>query len=480
MGKGGIAVVWFLQDLRLGDNPALDHAVAEYDAVIPLYLWTPDEHGEWPPGGAAKWWLHHSLASLDGDLRQKGSRLVLRKGAAALPLLRAVARETGARAVFWNARYEPALRERDREVVRELRGDGLTVQVFRSRILHDPRRIQTSDGNPYRVFTPFWKKLQDAMDVGATLDRPRMGESKAPARWPASESLGALGLDPKHQWADGLAEAWTPGEAGAQRRLDTFIERALLDYDEGRNRPDRDGSSRLSPYLQHGELSPRQVWNAVAGWVSNRTMKDAADAYLREIAWREFGYHLLFHFPHTTTEPLNEKFERFPWDASERDMKAWCKGRTGYPVVDAGMRQLWRTGWMHNRTRMIVASFLTKDLLIPWQDGARWFWDTLVDADLANNTLGWQWTAGSGADAQPYFRIFNPVSQGNRYDPDGAYVRAWVPELAELPSASIHEPWKAKNSVLEDAGVVLGDTYPSRIVDHREARDRALEAYQGL
>ena len=465
---GQTAIVWFLQDLRLTDNPALVDALDRFDRVVPVYLWTPAEHGGWAPGGAARWWLHHSLESLDGDLRDKGSRLVLRQGEAALPLLRALIAGTGAEAVIWNARYEPALRERDRALAAALREDGIEVRAHPSRILHDPRRLRTKQDDPYQVFTPFWKRFQEQVDVGPGLEKPAMGRTRAPATWPDAEDLASLDLYPRPDWAGGIAATWTPGERGAQQRLTHFVENLLLDYSDGRDRPGRDGTSRMSPHLAHGELSPRQIWNAAAGWVRNHAMKNAADAYLREIAWREFAYHLLFHFPHTTTEPLREKFRDFPWRTSKGRFDAWTKGRTGYPMVDAGMRELWRIGWMHNRVRMITASFLTKDLLIPWQDGARWFWDTLVDADLASNTLGWQWTAGCGADAQPFFRIFNPVSQGSKWDPDGTYVRTYVPELAGLPSEFIHRPWQ------------LGEPpqdYPHRLVDHSQARDEALEAY---
>lgn len=475
-------VVWLQQDLRLSDHPALTHA-AQRGAVVPLYIWSPEEHGAWPPGGAHRWWLHHSLSRLSDDLKSRTSQLILRRGPS-LEVLRAVVAECSADAVCWHTRYAPALRERDAKIADALTADGCTVRTFQSRILHDPDEIRTGSGTPYRVFTPFWRKFQQQLSISAPLGRPRLGQQRAPATWPRTEALDDLGLTPIAQdgvdWAEDIAATWTPGEDAAQRRLARFTEEILLAYPDQRNRPDRDGTSRLSPYLHHGEISPRQVWHAVQAWIQNGVMKEAATSYLSEIAWREFSYHLLYHYPQTPQEPLREKFAAFSWSDDSDALRRWQRGQTGFPIVDAGMRQLWATGWMHNRVRMITASFLTKDLLIPWQEGAHWFWDTLVDADLANNTMGWQWSAGSGADAQPFFRIFNPVSQGQRFDPKGAYVRQWVPELKALPDQYLHQPWEAPASVLEQAGVSLGETYPAPIVDHAEARDRALAAYQQI
>ncbi len=484
------AVVWFRHDLRLEDNPALYHAVQDAEAVVPVFVWAPDEEGAWAPGGAHRWWLHHSLAALAKDLERKGSRLILRQGAS-LAALRAVIRRTGAEAVYWNKRYEPALRRRDVEIAEALRADGVAFSAFESRLLHDPEKVETGSGGPYHVYTPFWHKFNDAVEIAPPLGTPRMGKSKAPERWPASADLEKLGLTPEAQdgvnWAEDFREAWGSrapgraiGERGAHQRLTHFLEHGLSTYDAARDRPDRDGTSMLSPRLHHGELSPRQVWHAVKSWVENGAMQKEAEAYLQEIVWREFSYHLLYHYPATPTEPLKGKFENFAWEEDAEALRRWQRGQTGYPIVDAAMRQLWDLGWMHNRLRMVVGSFLTKDLLLPWQEGARWFWDCLVDGDLANNTMGWQWCAGSGADAQPFFRIFNPVSQSKKHDPDSQFIRRWVPELSDLPSKHLHQPWAAPADVLRKAGVTLGEHYPEPMVDHKAARDEALARYKKI
>lgn len=473
-----VTVVWFRNDLRLADHAALAHAADRGD-VVPVFVWAPDEEGEWAPGGAHRWWLHASLQALDASLRDKGSRLTLRQGDSLDELL-AVCRHTGADRVVWQTRLAPALRQRDADVRAALEDEGIEVRTFAGRILHDPDQIRTGSGGPYKVFTPFWNKARAEMTVDEPLDVSRLGATTAPERWPASVDLDALALTPEAQdgvdWAAGMRDEWTPGEAGALDRLDAFLSESLIEYPEGRNVPAARDTSMLSPHLHWGEVSPRTVWHRVEGWVQNGAMREAADKFLSEIGWREFSYHVLHHFPETPTKPLKEKYDAMPWRSTPSYLDAWQQGQTGYPLVDAGMRQLWAIGWMHNRVRMVVASFLTKDLLVPWQDGARWFWDTLCGGDLANNTMGWQWAAGSGADAQPFFRIFNPLSQSRTHDPDGAYIRRWVPELADLPTKHLHAPWEAPTDVLRQAGVTLGETYPEPIVDHGERREIALDA----
>jgi deoxyribodipyrimidine photo-lyase len=461
-----LALCWFRRDLRLADNPALVAALENAESVLPVYIWSPEEEGEWAPGGAGRWWLHESLAALDASLRARGSRLLLRAGPAA-ETLAALAAESGAEAVYWNRLYEPALVQRDTAIKSRLRDAGVEARSFKAALLHEPWELATGKGDPYRVFTPFWKAALKLAEPAPPRAPP--AHLRSPARWPAGPALEELGLLPGVRWYDGLAEAWTPGEGGALARLDAWCGDGLGRYAEGRNRPDRDETSALSPYLHHGELSPRQAWHAATarrGEVSERDL----ECWLRELGWREFAHHVLYHFPRTPTEPMYEKYVAFPWRADHEDMlEAWRRGRTGIPIVDAGMRQLWTTGWMHNRVRMITASLLVKNIRAPWQAGARWFWDTLVDADLANNTMGWQWSAGSGADAAPYFRIFNPVTQGEKFDPRGDYVKRWVPELAALPPERVHRPWEQP-----PAG------YPAPVVDLKRSREEALAALASL
>lgn len=466
------SVVWFRHDLRLDDNPALQAAVQRGGPVIPVFIWAPEEEGDWAPGSASRWWLHQSLTSLEASLRQRGSRLVLRQGES-LPTLEALVRDTGAEAVVWNRRYEPAIRARDARITSHLRGGGLYVESFNASLLFEPWEVHTRDRKPFQVFTPFWKACLALPELPPPLPEP--SHLPSPHAWPASLALQHLALAPRHEWTAGIRAAWQPGEPGAAAHVARFVEAALSIYDSARQRLDVESSSRLSPHLHFGEISPRRLWHLLpeqALWHHT----PGVEAFLRELGWREFAYHVLYHFPRTPDTPLREAFAVFPWRHDPPALRTWQRGKTGYPLVDAGMRELWTTGWMHNRVRMVVASFLVKDLLLPWHAGATWFWDTLVDADLANNTMGWQWTAGCGADAAPYFRIFNPVMQGHSCDPQGDYVRRWVPELAALPSAWIHHPWAAPVEILTAAGVELGRTYPAPMVDHHEARRRALAA----
>lgn len=474
-------LVWLRNDLRLADHPALHAAKDGGGPIVPVFIWDPDSAGSWSPGSASRWWLHQSLRALGRDLEACGSRLILRVGPTERTLLE-LARETRARAIFWNRRYEPAWVQRDTRIKSILRADGYQVESFNASLLFEPWQVQTKQGKPFQVFTPFWNACRLSTPPGLPLaPAPSL---QAPSHWPKSVELSSLGLEPTLDWASEMREAWTPGEEGARKQLERFVAQGLEGYAKNRDRPDQVGTSRLSPHLHFGEISPRTIWHRVlqvAGHVSTKGKLPAdVEVYLKELTWREFAYHLLYHFPHTTDQPLRSEFASFPWRDNPKGLRAWQKGKTGYPFVDAGMRELWSTGWMHNRVRMVVASFLVKDLLLPWQVGARWFWDTLVDADLANNTLGWQWTAGCGADAAPYFRIFNPVSQGEKFDPTGEYVRRWVPELRQLPDRYIHKPWDADPAILRAAGVQLGQNYPYPIVDHTSARVEALQALSTL
>lgn len=487
-------ILWFRQDLRLQDNPALAeacaHAARTGAAVIPVFIHDePDDEPEGGPdgavrtGAAARWWLHHALAALAHALDERGARLILRRGETRSELFRLV-EETGATAVYWNRRYEPHHRARDADVKRALRAAGLEVHSFNGSLLFEPHEIMNAQGQPFRVFTPFWKRClaHERLRTGMSPARCEALSWRAPPRWPASCARDDFALRPSRPWDAEFFAHWEPGEAGAAARLDRFLRRSLESYATDRDIPAAAGTSRLSPWLRWGEIGPRQIVAAVEAYSRAEGLSPDAGGprrFLAELGWREFAHHLLYHFPHTVRESLRPEFARFPWaeDPGGVFWRAWRRGLTGYPIVDAGMRQLWRTGWMHNRVRMIAASFLVKHLRLPWQRGAEWFLDTLVDADYANNTLGWQWVAGCGADAAPYFRIFAPVAQGQRFDPDGAYVRAFVPELAKLPSRWIHNPWQAPATVLAEAGVLLGETYPFPVVDHAAGRADALRAF---
>ena len=473
-------LVWFRQDLRLADNPALAAALQLGAPLVPVYIFAPDEEGAWAPGGASRWWLHQSLSRLDEDLRRLGSRLIVRNGADSLAQLKELARQCDARHVLWNRRYEPRITARDQLIKAGLREAGLESRSFNSALLHEPWDIANKSGSPYLVFTAFWRHCLSLADPQPPLPAPVHVPS--PPRWPRSEPLAQLELLPRINWAGGLREAWTPGSAGAHHSLRQFLGEALEEYSTLRDRPDYAGTSRLSPHLHFGEIGPREIWHAARalGLARGQHSGWRTSQFLTELGWREFAYHSLYHFPHVPEQPLNPRFARFPWNDNPTALRAWQRGATGFPIVDAGMRQLWHTGWMHNRVRMIVASFLVKDLLLPWSEGARWFWDTLVDADLASNTLGWQWVAGCGTDAAPYFRIFNPVTQATRFDPEGTYVRQWVPELKRLPKEWIHHPWEAAAATLRDAGVQLGLNYPQRLVEHDQARRDALAALATL
>lgn len=477
MASTPATIVWFRNDLRLEDHSALQAALQREGPIIPVFIWAPEEEAPWAPGAASRWWLHQSLQSLANRLASLGSRLVLREGPTEKALLE-LAREGKADAIFWNRRFEPAVIKRDTGIKNRLRQEGWEARSFNGSMLTEPGKILNKTGEPYRVFTPFWKACLASLDPEKPIPAPRK-LPPLPRGVSSGPPLEKLALEPTLNWADGFRSFWEPGSAGAAQLLKPFLKDGVEDYSDQRNRTDRPGTSRLSPHLHFGEISPRMVWHALrkhaekVGWPTNRWK---SLTYLTQLGWREFGHHLLFHYPHTDTQPLRPEFQMFPWKTRKDWLTRWQQGKTGYPMVDAGMRQLWQTGWMHNRVRMIVASFLVKNLMIPWQEGARWFWDTLVDANLANNTLGWQWTAGCGADAAPFFRIFNPITQGTRYDPDGSYVSTWIPELKGRSAKTIHQPVEEG---VDDFFPGLKE-YPEPIISLGISRERALEAYQRL
>ena len=477
MSQSAPAIVWFREDLRLSDNPALHAAVSSGRPLVLLYILDEQTKGLRPLGGASKWWLDKSLRALAADIKQAGAQLTLRSGQSA-DVLDTVIEETGAETIFWNRRYDQPERDLDAAIKEDLTQRGLDVSSHNARLLNEPWQVETNAGGYYKVFTPYWRAARNNFVARDTYGRHKT--LSGPKH--ESESLDDWGLHPSNpDWSTGFDD-WTPGEDGAIARLTDFLDGPINGYKEDRNRPDLDMStSGLSPHLRFGEIGPLQIWRAVhAGMEAGTIPEKDGHTFLSEIGWREFSHTLLFYNPALASENYNDSFEFMPWRIDKNAFDAWTKGQTGYPMVDAGMRQLWQTGWMHNRVRMIVASFLTKHLLLPWQDGEAWFWDTLVDADPANNAASWQWTAGSGADAAPYFRVFNPISQGSKFDETGDYVRRFCPELKDLPDKYLHAPWEASEEILNKSGIQLGKTYPKPIVDHSGARQRALDAYDTL
>jgi deoxyribodipyrimidine photo-lyase len=467
-------LLWFTQDLRLNDHPALAAAARDASAIYCLY--TLDENNPWPVQGAGAWWLHQSLLQLQAHIAAAGGQLLLRRGDAAAQVM-AVAQELGVDAVHITRAYDPWNAQLQRRVHQELGTLGIPVKRFSGYLLLEPDSVMNKQGKPFQVFTPYYQHCLGLLPdrLRDSTRQPPATFAKAPRNCP-SDTLHSWALLPERpNWAAEFSEFFIPGEAGAQQQLYKALQEQVASYSEQRDIPSLEGTSRLSAHLHFGDISPAQIWQACKQHFAKRP--ESANSFLRQLIWREFSYYLLHHWPHIDTQPFKPAFAQFPWQDQKQHLKAWQHGLTGYPIVDAGMRQLWRSGWMHNRVRMITASFLTKHLRLHWLHGARWFWDTLVDADLANNSAGWQWVAGSGADAAPYFRIFNPILQGEKFDPQGDYIRTWVPELARLPSAYIHKPWLAPLPVLQQAGICLGQQYPKPIVEHDQARQAALAAY---
>ncbi|MBN9061254.1 MAG: deoxyribodipyrimidine photolyase [Rhizobiales bacterium 65-9] len=480
----GHAIVWLRRDLRIADNPAL-HAAVESGAPVACLFILEEGRSSRAIGAAARWWLHGSLETLARNLDKRGGRLVLLRGDP-LRIFTEICAAAKPTAAFWDRRYDAPGIEADMAIKAMLTAQGVRCESFNGSLLNEPWEVKSAAGGPMRVFTPYWKAARARLDPAQPLAAPRRING---APWPDAAAirpvtLESLSLRPaRPDWAAGFPRWWKPGEDGARERLAEFLDDSLRGYAQDRDRPARPATSRLSPHLAFGDISPRQIWSAArhhADATGGPGLQRDVEKFLAEIGWREFSYHLLFHNPDLATENFQKRFDALGWRTDGKALRAWRKGQTGYPIVDAGMRQLWASGWMHNRVRMVVASFLIKHLLIDWREGERWFWDTLADADAANNPASWQWVAGTGADAAPYFRIFNPVLQGEKFDPDGAYVREWVPELARMPDKFIHQPWKAPKAILAEAGVVLDKTYPAPIVDHAAARARALDAFAAL
>ena len=470
--------MWFRRDLRLYDNPALTAACNHGDGpTICLYILETDNEFR-AMGGASEWWLDKSLRALSQDIKACGGELILRRGNAK-ETLNEVISETNAAAVFWNRRYDEAGRNIDADIKSHLKAKDVYAESFNGSVITEPWTRKTGSGGYYKVFTPYWKSVKANYAPPSPCPKPRELDAISPLK---SDDINSWNLHPtKPDWSDGF-EDWMPGEAGAKKRLKSFLDGPISAYGLGRNRPDlQHGTSRLSPHLAFGEISPADIWRTVKDRIASSEADEAsAMVFLSEICWRDFAYVLLFHNPKLAEENYNSDFDFMPWRESETDLKAWQRGQTGYPIVDAGMRQLWQTGWMHNRVRMIVASFLTKHLLLKWQHGEEWFWDCLVDSDPASNGASWQWTAGSGADAAPYFRVFNPITQGEKFDETGDYVRTWCPELADLPRKYLYKPWEADAATLHEAKLKLGETYPYPVIEHKDGRQRALDAYDTL
>ena len=473
-------IVWFREDLRLDDNPAFFNACQQARYIIPVYTFDDKNTGNWPLGSASRWWLERSLACLQNELKTHQSDLLIFKGDCA-EVLNRIIKSSGTDSVYWNRLYAPARIERDKKIKTRLKASGVEAISHEGNLLIEPWKILNKSDGPYKVFTPYWKRVKEELinqpptvyDFAATVP-------PLPKQLPESLSIESLKLYvSKVDWARDFSNYWQPGMNGAEKIKNAFMDQEIYEYSDQRDMPDIDGTSRLSPHLHFGEFSVKKLWLQIYQSMQTQSSqnKEQSWSYLRQLVWRDFSQYLLFHFPHIDQKPFRPEFAEFPWQQDQTLLEKWQQGQTGYPLVDAGMRQLWQTGWMHNRVRMVCASFLTKHLLIHWHQGAKWFWDTLVDADLANNSCGWQWVAGSGADAAPYFRIFNPITQSKKFDPQGHYIRRWVPELAKLDAKFIHEPWLADETMLNQAGVELSQNYPHIIIQHAFARQRALDCY---
>ncbi len=463
-------IVWYRNDLRVHDHAPLLYA-AERGVVVPVFVWDELAEAPWQLGSASRWWLRESVIALDQSLRRLGSRLLVRRGPSAA-VLRELASETGATQLVFERWLWPQGRHVEDQLRTVLAAQGCEAVPFPANLLWQPEQVQSDAGSPYRVFTAFYRKVLTLPVAGA---RHTPATLHAPAVWPAGETVDSL---PKSK--GGWEAYWRPGEPSARRRFAAFLGDRLAAYGLQRDSLEPPGTSLLSAHLRFGELSVRELWARVSDWarVQPPSAQAGAQAFLRQLVWRDFAYHSLFHSPALSERPLDRRFEQFEWEDNPEALAAWKDGRTGYPLVDAGMRQLRETGFLPNRVRMVVGSFLGKHLLVPWQEGARWFWDTLLDADLANNSLNWQWVAGCGVDPMPFTRIFDPVRQGLRFDASAAYVKQWVPELSGLPATWVHRPWQAPAEILKAAGIHLGKSYPAPIVDHAAARRRALLRYE--
>ncbi|MEM7401784.1 MAG: deoxyribodipyrimidine photo-lyase [Pseudomonadota bacterium] len=478
-------LLWYRSDLRLKDNPALTYACANCNQLAFVYFYNPADTSDWKLGSTSKWWIHHSLNELRNSLCDNNADLDIILADPSSSLLE-LCQNNHIDHVFWNRLYEPNNTSRDKKLKKSLLENNVKVKSFNASLLYEPWEISKPDGTPYRVFTPFWNTIRKrGLDFKKTKNIRSFPEHIKLKKISSFEkNILNANLLPKLNWNEQFHQYWQPGENGAAKKLKAFFKYGLENYSSGRDFPEKDYTSRLSPHLHFGELSSRQIILAIRKLTdknSSEQMLEQGNTFTRQLVWREFAHHLLYHFPKTVDQPLNHKYIHFPWAKEfQINLHSWQNGQTGIPIIDAGMRELWHSGWMHNRVRMIVGSLLTKNLRIPWQEGSKWFWDTLVDADLANNTLGWQWIAGCGADAAPYYRIFNPVLQSQKFDPSGSYIRKWVPELSKLPDKLIHAPWESSTADLKKFGVSLNKHYPKPIVDLKKSREQALNAYNKI